>query len=336
MSEEGDYGYAIERRDRTKRYRSDLDGTGFKIIILSEHMIDLPTRALLKGRFADFREDISEFFPPSDASTDAKSCKDCGHYSRPSDRQEFLDRAQEAFSRVWPTFSLAQPQESVVYVTRSARPGLFYIVLEGATIAYNRSNAKYQVHSQVERGWIGDGSTYTNPNINRPLSNETRIVAEGFERFLGEAGISMGDFVEDMLDAIENPLCGGIAQTFEEHGLRVIHARYTAFVGAMNTVVLNVGTVRLTIEFGDTGCAVPVCCINHQMPWMTDAVLANTKFWRTLALRVLGKVPNVDRSGRVVSWRPMNGSLDLESRTVADLSPAFDMYDESVPASQEF
>lgn len=341
MSDEWECGAVVQRRDCAKRYRSELDGDGFKVVILSDKMTGLPARVPLKGGFTDFRKHLSRIVPDIEsATTNMPRC--VGPYDHPADRRAFLDHAQEAFDRVWRTFSPTAPCVSVSYVTRSAVAGLFYIVLDGATIAYNRSTATYQIDDQTEKGWIGEGFTYISPNAGGLCSNTALHTAAGFEAFLSGAGISMGDFVEVMLDAMENPLWGGIAQTFTEHYLPIVHARYTAFLGRMNMVVLNVGTVRLNITFRAADNETSVRCIGNPMPWMTEAVLEDDIFWKKLAVRVLGKAPVLDTTHfNVVAWRKTNGPLDGATRFISDvdptqLGPPLNTFDESVPASQEY
>ena len=344
MSDEGDGGGERWISDSSKRYRSEINGNGFKITILSESLTGLPTHSEVKCSYDSIRKHIKNIVPSHEyllASTNQRD--EFGLCQKESDRDEVLRQAKTAFASVWPKFVAARPNVALSYVTRSSVAGLFYIVLDGATISYNRSTAKYSVDGQVVSGWIGDGFMYNGVQDHITVADVVSDVVRDFETFLCDAKISMGDFVEEMLDAVEYPLHGSIAQTFHEHGLPVVHARYAASVGKKDTVILTIGTTRAAISFGSESSHDHPLCIRtrNPMPWMTEDVLGKRDFWRTLALRVLGKVPNVNRFGTVVSWRRMNGAADLTIRMIfASQGPEWDAAiewdDESVPASPEY
>lgn len=327
--------------DSSKRYRSEVEGPDFKVIVLTNQMHGLAQRVLVPESFASVRGTLVGLLQKEAAGTpDVGGPAEPEPYFHNRALLELQEEAENAFSRIWPKYVPTKPLVGLSYVTRGHILGVTYIVLKGATIIYNRNGSEYRVEGQTTIGWIGDGMTYS--GIQAPISAaklDTGVVAR-FEDFLIKAKISMGDFVEEMLEAVEYPVPGGIEQTFSEFGLPSIHARYSAFVHERTKIVLTMGTMRLEIDMQDT-MRRPTVLRNHEpMPWMTEDVMRDERFWKTLAVRVLSKVPNMDVSRRIVSWRRMDGANDLTFRTVlgsvrAD-SGAFDDLDESVLPSLEY
>ncbi|MGE0526140.1 MAG: hypothetical protein AB7P49_03675 [Bdellovibrionales bacterium] len=215
-----------------------------------------------------------------------------------------------AFNQIWPLFVKDDPEIDEICVRRGPSFGTAYIKVGGSTIVYSPTTTSIECSPQVE--------------------NEKYDVVGLFilRDFLKDAKISLGDFVQLMLDAVEHPLDSSFTNLFNEYHLPRVHAHFDVYTVNETCEMVTIGKTTVVVdgvhEIETTATLVGPADSN---PFITPYVLKQRHFWKAL-IRLI-------KERKATNLSNLDGTLPSSPKSTKRRRGSYEHEDEIDPLDEE-